>query len=456
MDEYGGTFFDLASSSASYPLCSGGGYLNDLSTFPSVETHAKITGNNIHDQVNDLDSLLLPTTDFPSTIDGDMFQNAASLETLDRKKDVHTELNGTQQASTTFYSNKTIKTETQDSMTFNQTSSFGFMEQTHSLDAILDQSNNTTPSSIPKHVSTVPIKVENPISVPRIIRPDGTTQALTAGSKIQIQGLSSGSKMIRVCVAKTNTVVQQRPEKNTSQAPVQCKQEIFTPFHQTTAFTVTPEQLEPVVNTREDLDKPTHIKVIVSNVVASFRVHCHLSLRRIALEGADVVYRRESQKVVMRLRNPKCTAYMWSSGKVVCTGASSDDNAKKAAKKIARRLQKIGFKVRFSEFKVVNVLAVSKMPYAIDINEFSRAHRGRHCSYEPELHPGVTYRINELKATLKIFSTGSVTVTARSVQRAHDAVKQIYPSFKPFYKFDRPNHWGDFEDALPSDNEDLS
>lgn len=33
------------------------------------------------------------------------------------------------------------------------------------------------------------------------------------------------------------------------------------------------------------------------------------------------------------------------------------------------------------------------------------------CSYEPELHPGVTYRIKDPKATLKIFSTGSITVT---------------------------------------------
>lgn len=32
-------------------------------------------------------------------------------------------------------------------------------------------------------------------------------------------------------------------------------------------------------------------------------------------------------------------------------------------------------------------------------------------SYEPELHPGVTYKIKDPKATLKIFSTGSITVT---------------------------------------------
>lgn len=33
-------------------------------------------------------------------------------------------------------------------------------------------------------------------------------------------------------------------------------------------------------------------------------------------------------------------------------------------------------------------------------------------SYEPELHPGVTFRIKEPhRATLKIFSTGSITIT---------------------------------------------
>ncbi len=37
-------------------------------------------------------------------------------------------------------------------------------------------------------------------------------------------------------------------------------------------------------------------------------------------------------------------------------------------------------------------------------------------SYEPELHPAVTYKLKDPKATLKIFSTGSITVTAPSVR----------------------------------------
>lgn len=50
------------------------------------------------------------------------------------------------------------------------------------------------------------------------------------------------------------------------------------------------------------------------------------------------------------------------------------------------------------------------MPFAIKIVQFSEKYK-KEASYEPELHPGVTYMLKTPKATLKIFSTGSMTVT---------------------------------------------
>ena len=55
-------------------------------------------------------------------------------------------------------------------------------------------------------------------------------------------------------------------------------------------------------------------------------------------------------------------------------------------------------------------------------------------SYEPELHPGVTYRIRQPKATLKIFSTGSITITAPCVANIQSAVEYIYPLVYPYQK----------------------
>jgi transcription initiation factor TFIID TATA-box-binding protein len=50
------------------------------------------------------------------------------------------------------------------------------------------------------------------------------------------------------------------------------------------------------------------------------------------------------------------------------------------------------------------------MPWAIKIVQFSEKYK-KEASYEPELHPGVTYNLKNPTATLKIFSTGSMTVT---------------------------------------------
>uniref|UniRef100_A0A672N3N2 TBP-like 1 n=1 Tax=Sinocyclocheilus grahami TaxID=75366 RepID=A0A672N3N2_SINGR len=81
------------------------------------------------------------------------------------------------------------------------------------------------------------------------------------------------------------------------------------------------------------------------------------------------------QKVLMKLRKPRITATIWSSGKIICTGATSEEEAKLGARRLARCLQKIGFKVRFSDFKVVNVLAVCSLPFQIRLIEFTKNNR---------------------------------------------------------------------------------
>ncbi|XP_068794470.1 TATA box-binding protein-like 1 isoform X1 [Struthio camelus] len=159
-----------------------------------------------------------------------------------------------------------------------------------------------------------------------------------------------------------------------------------------------------------DADSDVALDILITNVVCVFRTRCHLNLRKIALEGANVIYKRDVGKVLMKLRKPRITATIWSSGKVICTGATSEEEAKFGARRLARSLQKLGFQVIFTDFKVVNVLAVCNMPFEIRLPEFTKNNRP-HASYEPELHPAVCYRIKTLRATLQIFSTGSITVT---------------------------------------------
>jgi len=182
-------------------------------------------------------------------------------------------------------------------------------------------------------------------------------------------------------------------------------------------------------------DESPEVDIVINNVVCSFSVRCHLNLKEIALNGSNVEYRRENGMVTMKLRHPYTTASVWSSGKITCTGANSEEQARVSARKFSRILQKLDVKykdIRIKNWRIVNVLGTCTLPFAIKITPFSQAFR--EASYEPELHPGVTYKIKWPRATLKIFSTGSITVTAPSVANVQSAIEHIYPKVLEFQK----------------------
>nr|XP_053627377.1 TATA box-binding protein-like 1 [Cherax quadricarinatus] len=191
------------------------------------------------------------------------------------------------------------------------------------------------------------------------------------------------------------------------------------------------EEMKVEGEVADDIDPV--IDIMINNVVSSFSVACHLDLRKIAREGNNVEFRRENGMVTMKIRRPPTTASIWSSGKITCTGSTSELQAKVAARRIARAIQKLGYTVKFKNFRIVNVLGTCTMPFAVKITPFSQKFRTR-ASYEPELHPGVTYKLESPKATLKIFSTGSITVTAPSVHNVQCAIEHIYPLVSEFGK----------------------
>lgn len=226
--------------------------------------------------------------------------------------------------------------------------------------------------------------------------------------------------------ARPNTIA---TPVNTTVTPVLPKAE-----NRETALVPKKEEEEEDEDEEEEEASP-EVDIVINNVVCSFSVRCHLNLKEIALNGSNVEYRRENGMVTMKLRHPYTTASIWSSGKITCTGANSETQAKVSARKFSRILQRLDEKyrdIRIKNWRIVNVLGTCTLPFAIKITPFSQAFK--EASYEPELHPGVTYKIKWPKATLKIFSTGSITVTAPSVANVQAAIEHIYPKVLDFQK----------------------
>ncbi|KXJ71656.1 hypothetical protein RP20_CCG020044 [Aedes albopictus] len=152
----------------------------------------------------------------------------------------------------------------------------------------------------------------------------------------------------------------------------------------------------------QEQEAEPEIDIVINNVVCSFSVRCHLNLRDIALKGFNVEFRRENGMVTMKLRRPYT-------------------------------LPALVLHRKIRNFRIVNVLGTCSMPWGIMIVNFSEKYK-KDASYEPELHPGVTYKLYNPKATLKIFSTGSITVTAASVAFVQAAIEHIFPLVYEFRK----------------------
>ena len=77
--------------------------------------------------------------------------------------------------------------------------------------------------------------------------------------------------------------------------------------------------------------------------MSTAKLGTNLDLWDIGLKGRNVEYKpKRFAAAIMRIRDPKTTALIFRSGKMVCTGAKSEDDSKKAAKSYAKQLKKIG------------------------------------------------------------------------------------------------------------------
>ena len=103
----------------------------------------------------------------------------------------------------------------------------------------------------------------------------------------------------------------------------------------------------------------------------------------------------------MSEREPPAMATIWPTGKITCTGPQSEIDARIACRRIARKLQNLGYPCRFTSFKIHNCHATVKLPFPIKTIDFSKAHP--EASYEPELHVGVIYKVESFKVRYECY-----------------------------------------------------
>ncbi|CDS09928.1 Putative TATA-box-binding protein [Lichtheimia ramosa] len=173
----------------------------------------------------------------------------------------------------------------------------------------------------------------------------------------------------------------------------------------------------------------------LQNIVATVNLDCRLDLKTIALHARNAEYNpKRFAAVIMRIREPKTTALIFASGKMVVTGAKSEDDSKLAARKYARIIQKLGFPSKFTDFKIQNIVGSCDVRFPIRLEGLAYSH-GHFSSYEPELFPGLIYRMVKPKIVLLIFVSGKIVLTGAKVrEEIYQAFQAIYPVLLEFRK----------------------
>jgi transcription initiation factor TFIID TATA-box-binding protein len=164
-------------------------------------------------------------------------------------------------------------------------------------------------------------------------------------------------------------------------------------------------------------------RIKIENVVASASLGVPVKLEKLVSNLDGVEYEPEQfPGLVMRVKEPKAAALIFSSGKLVCTGAKSPTDAKLVIERIVKRMNKIGLKIPGSyKVQLENIVASATLDRELNLNNI--AFSLENTEYEPEQFPGLVYRIDDPRVTFLLFGSGKIICTGgRSIQDVKRAV----------------------------------
>jgi transcription initiation factor TFIID TATA-box-binding protein len=167
--------------------------------------------------------------------------------------------------------------------------------------------------------------------------------------------------------------------------------------------------------------------ISIENVVASATLNQKVDLNAVVKGYPGVEYRPEQfPGLVFRLKRPKTATLIFSSGKMVCTGAKSEKEAKRAVMKVVKELKKGGIIIISKpELKIQNIVASAGVGGMIDLEK--AAYSLGHSMYEPEQFPGLIYRMVEPKVVILLFASGKLVCTgAKKEEDVYVAVEQLH------------------------------
>lgn len=167
----------------------------------------------------------------------------------------------------------------------------------------------------------------------------------------------------------------------------------------------------------------------IQNMVASTVVANELDLNKIMDSLDDTKYNPDQfPGLVYHISKPKVAFLLFKSGRVICTGAKNIGDIETAVGKLYPEMKKLGFDVIKPEINIQNIVASVDLHVKLNLLELSLALGLENIEYEPEIFPGMVYRLGEPNVVFLFFGSGKIVCTGakreEDVERAVDVITE--------------------------------
>src|SRR3989339_272545 len=167
-------------------------------------------------------------------------------------------------------------------------------------------------------------------------------------------------------------------------------------------------------------------EIKIQNIVVSTSLEHDIPLIKLAETLPNTEYNPEQfPGLVLRIKDPKTSALIFSSGKVVCTGARTMADVDRSIQSIIKSLKKLDINVTIKPvITVQNIVASGSIGMDLNLNVLGI--KLPNTEYEPEQFPGLVHKLKGTNATFLLFSNGKIVCTGTKTElEVNDATDKL-------------------------------
>jgi len=176
-------------------------------------------------------------------------------------------------------------------------------------------------------------------------------------------------------------------------------------------------------------------KIKVVNMVANANLYCNdLELMDLAISLEDSTYEPEQFPALIYkpedVKNLKPSFLIFKSGKIIIAAAKSKEDVYMAVDHVIKKLEELGIKMRRKpDVKINNVVASADLGSKIDVD--MTALMLPNVEYEPEVFPGLVWKLPDINATFLMFNSGKIICAGlREASMLEGAISRLYDNLK--------------------------